>query len=194
MGLDIKSAWKGLKDFVMPPTDETRRIEEEPPVIAVADAEGKKQSLKERLTGIFGTGSQSQEGEVRHVANGGTVTYPYDDGGDEEEGYDEEPAPAPKKPERPNLVLHQAPRLKVRVYEPSNFDQAAAIADDLRDQVAVVVNYERVEVAEQRRICDFINGCCYVTDGGVKRISDTIVLYVPEGVNVSEAMSVALEK
>ena len=69
-----------------------------------------------------------------------------------------------------------------------------AIADDLRAKKAVIVNYEKVEAEQQRRICDFINGSCYVTDGGAKRISDYIVLYVPEGVNVSEAMSVALEK
>ena len=45
---------------------------------------------------------------------------------------------------------------------------------------------------EQRRICDFVNGVCYVLDGCAKRISEQIVLYVPEGVDVDEAMSVAL--
>ena len=68
------------------------------------------------------------------------------------------------------------------------------IADDLKARMAVIVNYEKVEAEEQRRICDFVNGACYVSDGGAKRISDYIVLYVPEGIDVSEAMSVAVLK
>ena len=189
MGLDIKSAWKGFKDFVMPYPEGSAEgtVVEDPPMAVIGEKEEKKSNLKTRLTGIFGTRTHVETNGMRKVVNGAPIEEPYG------EGYDD-PEPEQPKEERPKLVLHQAPRLKVRVYEPSNFDQAAAIADDLRDKTAVVVNYERVEVAEQRRICDFINGCCYVTDGGVKRISDMIVLYVPEGVNVSEAMSVALEK
>ena len=95
---------------------------------------------------------------------------------------------------RPRLKVHtdNVPKLKVHIYAPRNFDQVAAIADDLRAGKACVVNYERVENSEQRRICDFVNGTCYVLDGCAKRISDQIVLYVPRGVDVSEAMSVVL--
>ena len=67
-----------------------------------------------------------------------------------------------------------------------------AIADDLKAGKAAVVNYERIEATEQRRICDFVNGVCYVLDGCAKRISNQIVLYVPDGVDVDEAMSMAL--
>ena len=90
--------------------------------------------------------------------------------------------------------MHSAPQLKVRVYVPTNFDEVTGIADDLKARMAVIVNYEKVEAEEQRRICDFVNGACYVSDGGAKRISDYIVLYVPEGIDVSEAMSVAVLK
>lgn len=95
---------------------------------------------------------------------------------------------------RPKFKVHtnNVPKLKVKIYAPRNFDQVAAIADDLRAGRACVVNYERVENSEQRRICDFVNGTCYVLDGCARRISDQIVLYVPRGVDVSEAMSVVL--
>ncbi|WP_432648473.1 cell division protein SepF, partial [Mitsuokella sp.] len=46
---------------------------------------------------------------------------------------------------------------------------------------------------EQRRICDFVNGACYIVDGCAKRISEQIVLYAPEGVDVAEAMPAALK-
>ena len=84
--------------------------------------------------------------------------------------------PEPEQPVRPKLTVHAAPKLKVRIYTPTTFDEVVNIADDLRDKKAVVVNYERVDVDLQRRICDFVNGSCYVQDGGVKRICNTIVL------------------
>jgi len=105
-----------------------------------------------------------------------------------------EKAAARSHEERPKLTVHttKTPSLKVRIYAPTNFDQVTAIADDLKAGKAAVVNYERIEAEEQRRICDFVNGVCYVLDGCAKRISEQIVLYVPEGVDVDEAMSVAL--
>lgn len=41
---------------------------------------------------------------------------------------------------------------------------------------AAIVNYERVDSAEQRRIRDFVNGVCYVMNGEARRISELMVL------------------
>ena len=105
-----------------------------------------------------------------------------------------EKAAARSHEEKPKFTVHTTKKqnLNVRIYAPVNFDQVTAIADDLKAGKAAVVNYERVEAEEQRRICDFVNGVCYVLDGCAKRISAQIVLYVPKGVDVDEAMSVAL--
>ena len=99
-------------------------------------------------------------------------------------------------PARPQLTVHttKIPELKVLVYVPTDFDQVTAIADDLKAKRAAVVNYEHVDLGEQRRICDFINGVCYVLNGEARRISDSMVLYVPEGVSVAEVKPIAVEK
>ncbi len=91
--------------------------------------------------------------------------------------------------ERPKLTVHttKTPELAMEIHVPSNFDQVARIADDLLANRAAVVNYERVDVPEQRRICDFINGVSYVLDCEARRISDIMVIYVPSGVDVSTA-------
>lgn len=93
-----------------------------------------------------------------------------------------------ERPERPVLTVHtnKAPELKVVVYTPKSFDEANLIANALKNREAVVVNYEAVDGAEQRRLCDFINGVCYILDGGVQRISEQIVLYVPANVYISK--------
>ncbi len=82
--------------------------------------------------------------------------------------------------------------LRVKIYVPEDFDLVTSIADDLKAGKAAVVNYESVAAEEQRRICDFVNGACYVVNGCAKRISEQIVLYAPEGVDVAEAMPAAL--
>ena len=94
------------------------------------------------------------------------------------------------------LTVHTANResFRVQIYAPADFDQVTAIADDIRSGKACVVNYEKIDKAEQCRICDFVNGVCYVMKGGVTRISDEIVLYVPAGIKVTDAMSLTFSR
>lgn len=91
---------------------------------------------------------------------------------------------------RPVLTVHtnKMPELKVAVCAPTSFEQANRIANALKNKEAVIVNYEKVDACEQRRLCDFINGVCYVLDGGVQRISETSVLYVPVHVNIDKEL------
>ena len=93
------------------------------------------------------------------------------------------------QPSRPKLTVHttETAELAVDIYVPSAFDQVQRIADDLMARKAAIVNYERIEASEQRRISDFLNGVCYMLDGEARRISDNMALYVPNGVNVATA-------
>ncbi|MDF2564487.1 MAG: sepF 1 [Massilibacillus sp.] len=92
------------------------------------------------------------------------------------------------KMERPVLTVHTNPDLKIKVFVPTTFDQANLIADCLKSKESVVVNYEQVDNKEQRRLCDFLNGVCYVLNGGVQRITNVSVLYVPDNVEISKEM------
>ncbi|MDF2858748.1 MAG: sepF 1 [Neobacillus sp.] len=92
------------------------------------------------------------------------------------------------KMERPVLTVHTNPDLKIKVFVPMTFDQANLIADCLKNRESVVVNYEQVDDKEQRRLCDFLNGVCYVLNGGVQRITNVSVLYVPDNVEISKEM------
>ena len=91
---------------------------------------------------------------------------------------------------RPVLTVHtnKVPELKMTICMPTSFDQANRIANALKNKEAVLVNYEKVSITEQRRLCDFVNGVCYVLDGGVQRISETSVLYVPAQVNIDKEL------
>ena len=106
-----------------------------------------------------------------------------------------EPVYTRARVQHPQLTVHttKIPELRVQIYVPENFDQVTDIADNLKAGKAAVVNYERVAAEEQRRICDFVNGACYIVNGCAKRISEQIVLYAPEGVDVAEAMPAELK-
>ena len=92
---------------------------------------------------------------------------------------------------RPSLTVVKPHELTVKIYSPENFDQVVGIADDILGKKAAVVNYERVAESDQRKICDFVNGVCYATDGTVSMISDRIFLYMPPGVESGEIARIA---
>lgn len=122
--------------------------------------------------------------ETRQVVNGTPLVSPFDR---------PKPAMASARPQL-SVRANQVEELAVDIYVPTAFAQVAGIADDLIAKKAAIVNYERVEGSEQRRICDFINGVCYILDGEARRISDGMVLYVPTGVNVVSARTAAAKK
>ena len=96
----------------------------------------------------------------------------------------------PDTEDKPDLKIVKSPEFSVKIYHSVNGSQVCAVADDILSRKAAVVNYEALDEAEQRRICDFINGVCYASDGSVRMISDKIVLYVPAGIN-SEDIAMA---
>lgn len=177
---------KKVTDFIMPPVEE--EVEE----------------IVESAEQTAGQASRKEEIVERKVANGAAVDY----GGASYQAVAEEPRrPAYERMTyestqesarvaRSQFKVHttKVQGLSIQVYVPDTFDRVAAIADDLKEKKAVIVNYEKVDLAEQRRICDFINGVCYVSDGDARRISQNIVLYVPDGIDVSDAITMALSE
>lgn len=94
--------------------------------------------------------------------------------------------------ERPNLKLVKAPELIMRIYNPAEYNQEVIrITDDILANKAVVVNYERLNMEQQRSICDFVDGACYAVNGSATRISDKIVLYAPAGVETGDLIAMA---
>lgn len=174
----IKDKVMGLVDVIMPPLDDVDELEAD--VLRTANQPAVHAMTNDRAV------SSSSYTEEYKVSNGDSIQV-------ERPSYT---AAAHMQTEklRPQLTVHttKMSELKVQIYAPRNFDQVTAIADDLKDGKACVVNYEKIEADEQRRICDFVNGVCYVLDGCAKRVSGQIVLYVPNGVDVAEAMTLAL--
>ncbi|MBE8954793.1 MAG: cell division protein SepF [Quinella sp. 2Q5] len=91
---------------------------------------------------------------------------------------------------RPSLAVVKTPQLTVKVYTPKSFDeQAQQIVNDLLKRNAVIVNLEGVEDPDRQRICDFVIGAVYTIDGKAEKVSDKIILYMPNNVDYEQAAS-----
>ena len=119
-----------------------------------------------------------QAAEVRRAAAGGSSTYV---NGVRYPAYTDV-----SQSNRPNLTVIKPQEFDMKIYRPADYNQVRVITDDILSQRAVVVNYEHVNVEEQQRICDFIDGACFVIDGTTTQISERIYLYAPAGIDASD--------
>lgn len=89
---------------------------------------------------------------------------------------------------RPKLKVHsqQAGKFKLVVDLPTSFDDVQNYADYLKSNVAVIVNYQQVDTDTQQRMCDFLNGVCYVLGGSVQRVSEKVMLYAYASIEVDK--------
>ncbi|MBQ7476375.1 MAG: cell division protein SepF [Selenomonadaceae bacterium] len=180
----IVSDWiKKITDILMPieePNDEeyveTKKVE------AKANESKVQPEIKEVKRAAAGGGGYAKV----TTAENGTMSV----GGKRYVAYETPAVPKTDSDDQPSLKVVRSPEFSVKIYHSINGSQVCAVADDILSRKAAVVNYEQLDEAEQRRICDFINGVCYASDGSVRMISDKIFLYAPSGIN-SEDIAMA---
>ena len=89
-----------------------------------------------------------------------------------------------------HLKVHSSDQsaLKVLVATPQRYDDAPLYADYLKANAVVLINFEAVDAMVQRSMIDFLNGVCYVINGNVQRVSDTILVYTPDRVDINKEL------
>lgn len=141
------------------------------------------------------------------------LTKPYDDDeddffGDDEE-VEEEPAfTAPRREERTErrpfaetaaddfgsrpavkkdnkvMSIHTTTAVQVVLSKPERFEQAAEIADHLREKRTVVMNLETTNKDVARRLVDFLSGVAYANDGKIKKVAINTYIITPYNVDI----------
>ena len=128
------------------------------------------------------------------------IIHPYDD---EDYDYEEEELEQPersdsrsifddrreerKQPEdRHNKVvnIHATTQLKVVLVKPERFENAAEIADHLKDKRTVVINLESTNKDIARRLIDFLSGVAYAGEGKIKKIAANTYIITPYHVDI----------
>ncbi|MDG5470214.1 cell division protein SepF [Jeotgalibacillus sp. ET6] len=118
---------------------------------------------------------------------------------DDEEEYIEEYTEEPKEepeamrtnkkltPNKQNVVSLQSIQKssKMVLLEPRMYAEAQDIADHLKSHRAVVVNLQRINKDQAKRIVDFLSGTVYAIGGDIQRVGTDIFLVTPDNIEVS---------
>jgi cell division inhibitor SepF len=78
---------------------------------------------------------------------------------------------------------------KVILFEPRVYADAQEIADHLKNRRAVVVNLQRIQHDQAKRIVDFLSGTVYAIGGDIQRVGTNIFLCTPDNIDVSGTIS-----
>lgn len=83
------------------------------------------------------------------------------------------------------LNIHTTTQMKVVIYEPSNFDEAPGIVDNLKNRKPVIINLENIDLELAKKFFDFLNGAIYALDGNIQKVSAGIFILAPNNVDIT---------
>ena len=75
-------------------------------------------------------------------------------------------------------------QLSVVLMKPEKFEQAADVADHLRERRTVVLNLEQTNKDVARRMVDFLSGVTYAQDGKIKKVANSTFIITPYNVDI----------
>ena len=91
--------------------------------------------------------------------------------------------PASKKDNKV-MSIHTTTAVQVVLSKPERFEQAAEIADHLREKRTVVMNLETTNKDVARRLVDFLSGVAYANDGKIKKVAINTYIITPYNVDI----------
>lgn len=119
----------------------------------------------------------------------------------EEEMVEEELEPVKQSPkaqpaQKNNIVSLQSVQKssKMVLVEPRVYAEAQDIADHLKNRRAVVVNLQRIEKDQAKRIVDFLSGTVYAIGGDIQKIGTDIFLCTPDNIEISGNISQMMQE
>lgn len=91
-----------------------------------------------------------------------------------------------------NLTSIEQPTSKVVLSEPRTYNEAQEIADNIVNRRAVVINLQRLDNMEAKRVVDFLSGTVYAVNGSMQKLDSRTFLCTPDNVSVSGSITETL--
>lgn len=88
-----------------------------------------------------------------------------------------------------NVVSFTQKTSKVGIFEPLVYSEAQDIGDCLKNKKAAIVNLQRIERSQGKRIIDFLSGTIFALNGDIKQVGTNIFLCTPDNVEVDGTIS-----
>ncbi len=80
--------------------------------------------------------------------------------------------------------IHTVTQLSVVLVKPERYENAAEIADHLKDKRTVVLNLEQTNREIARRLLDFLSGVAYANEGKIKKVANSTYIITPYNVDI----------
>ncbi len=134
---------------------------------------------------FFGGPSEEVDDEPTIVSSRPERRSPFAD-------FDTPSDPEPEPPVRTSTVqkdnkvvnIHTTTAVQVVLSKPERFEQAAEIADHLREKRTVVMNLETTNKDVARRLVDFLSGVAYANGGKIKKVAINTYIITPFTVDI----------
>ncbi|KRL99923.1 cell division protein SepF [Liquorilactobacillus satsumensis] len=68
---------------------------------------------------------------------------------------------------------------KIALFEPRIYSDVKTIATRLLNEQAAVINFQRMDDEQARRVVDFLTGTVFAIEGEIQRVGDNIFLCTP---------------
>lgn len=75
------------------------------------------------------------------------------------------------------INIHQASKNKMVIFKPDSFDEVSEITDEVKNRRAAIVNLEKLDRENAKRVLDFMAGSIYALNGAVKKIGPGIFIF-----------------
>jgi len=102
----------------------------------------------------------------------------------EKEDYEAVPLRPEPKPGRV-INIHQTSKNKMVIFKPVAFEDVREITDEVKNRRAAIINLERLEKENAKRVLDFMAGSIYALNGTVRKIGPGIFIFAPDNIDVS---------
>lgn len=79
----------------------------------------------------------------------------------------------------------QKKNIQILVLDPVSFEEVRKITDYLKEQRPIVLNLDKTDKDQAKRIIDFISGATYALQGNMQKIGEGIFLFAPKEIGIS---------
>lgn len=88
-----------------------------------------------------------------------------------------------------NLSAIQQPNAKVMLCEPRSYNEVQEIADYLLNKRSVIINLNRLDSMQAKKIVDFLSGTVYAIKGDIQKLDVATFICTPENIEVTGTIS-----
>lgn len=100
-----------------------------------------------------------------------------------------------EKQDKKNVVSLKSvqSQIKVVLSEPRSYDETQDIADHIVNRRSVVINLQRVDYEQAKRIVDFLSGTVYAVSGDIQKLGPHTFLCTPDNVEITGSITQMVE-